>query len=160
VLFLVNMFWLDDGDEPHHWVGYALFAILTVRLIWAFVGRKTARLKDFYPSVSRVKHHWQLVKQRQADPQEGHNPLGGLMILLLWLSLIVSSVSGYMYTTDMFWGEDWVELLHFYSVWFTMGAVVLHVSAVIFLQFWLKLSLILPMISGSRKIKSATKSDI
>lgn len=153
VLFFANMFWLEDGDEPHHWVGYGVLALVALRLAWGFFGTAKARFRDFYPTPSAIKHHWQMLRQRQADPSEGHNPLGGVMIFVLWFLLVLSGVSGYLQTTDQFWGEDWVELLHFYSVWATFAAVVVHVVAIIVLQQWLKLSLIKPMITGFRRLK-------
>ena len=39
-------------------------------------------------------------------------PLGALMIYNLILSLLVLCLSGYLMTTDMFWGTEWTEELH------------------------------------------------
>ena len=42
----------------------------------------------------------------------GHNPLGGWMIVALLGCALLAAASGWLYTTDRFWGVAWVEELH------------------------------------------------
>ena len=62
----------------------------------------------------------------------GHTPLGALMIYNILLSLIIVTGSGFLMTTDMFWGVEWTEELHELSVSWMELSVIIHVAAVIF----------------------------
>lgn len=54
------------------------------------------------------------------------------MIYNLLLALCVVGLSGFLMTTDMFWGVEWPEHLHEFSVTWTEISVVLHILAVIY----------------------------
>lgn len=74
------------------------------------------------------------------------------MIFALLVSLVIVTLSGWMQTWDMFWGEDWVETVHETSANLIMILVVLHVSAVLIMQHISKISLIKTMLTGKRDI--------
>ncbi|MEZ5449378.1 MAG: cytochrome b/b6 domain-containing protein [Thiolinea sp.] len=52
-------------------------------------------------------------------------------MITLMLMLAVATLSGWMQTWDMFWGEDWVEELHETSAELGMILVTVHVAAVV-----------------------------
>jgi len=68
------------------------------------------------------------------------------MVLFLLFTLLITAVSGWMQTLDAFWGEDWVQNLHAWSADAAMIAVVVHVSAVLIIQYRYKVPLIKHMI--------------
>lgn len=151
-LFLGNYWLLEGGEEPHRWAGYAIAALLAVRIAWGFMGTANARFVNFWPTRSRLRHHWRQLKHRQPQAvTEGHNPLGALMILLLMTLLAVTALSGWMQGLDRFWGEDWVEDLHEYAANALMAAVAIHVLAVLTLPRVTGLALIRPMLTGKRR---------
>ncbi|TAJ52177.1 MAG: cytochrome B [Nevskiaceae bacterium] len=149
-LFLLDYWLLEGGETPHEYVGYAIAALLVSRLIWGGVGSRNARFSSFWPTPTRLRRHLRQLRQRRFDPAEGHNPLGALMILLMLLLLALTVVSGWMQGLDRFWGEDWVALLHEYSAHSLMGAVGLHVSAVLVMSRYSGLRLVRTMITGRR----------
>jgi cytochrome b len=151
-LFLLDFWVLEDGDPPHEWAGYLLALLVFLRIIWGFVGPHNARFRHFMPTPSGIKSHWQALKAGQLDPRHGHNPLGGAMVLFLLFLLILVSVSGWMLTLDMFWGEEWVEEVHEISANITMIAVVVHVSAIVLLERLTNISLIKTMLTGKRSM--------
>lgn len=151
-LFLLDFWLLEDGDPPHMWVGYAIGLLLFLRLLWGFVGPHNARFNSFWPTLSRIKQHLSDVRQRRFDPKEGHNPVGGLMVLFLLFMVLLTVFSGWMLTWDRYWGEEWVEEFHELSANITMLAVVIHVSAVIIMQKTLGVSLVGAMLTGKRKV--------
>ena len=61
----------------------------------------------------------------------GHSPLGALMIFNLLAAMLVIRLSGYMMTTNMFFGVEWVEELHELVVFWAEISVVAHIAAVI-----------------------------
>lgn len=149
-LFLLNYWVLEAGDEPHEWVGYAIAALLVLRIIWGFIGSPNARFANFWPTHARLRHHWKQIKTRRFDVTEGHNPLGALMIVFMLFMLAVTAASGWMQGLDRFWGEDWVEDLHEIAANMLMGAVIVHIIAVIVMSRISKLRLIRTMVIGWR----------
>ncbi|AHK16281.1 cytochrome b/b6 domain-containing protein [Thalassolituus oleivorans] len=147
-LFLVNYWLLEEGEDWHEWAGYALFCILTFRMIWGFVGPSNARFSDFFPTIKRLKYSINNFNQEQKKhlTENRHNPIAGLMVLFLLFTLLITAVSGWMQTLDAFWGEDWVQNLHAWSADAVMIAVVVHVSAVLIIQYRYKVPLIKHMI--------------
>lgn len=146
VLFFANFFFIEGGSDLHQWLGYLVLASLVVRLIWGFIGSPLARFSSFLPSIASLKHYLSSLKSHEGS--EGHNPLGALMALFLWGGLAICVISGHLQETDMFWGEDWPELLHETTADLIIGAVVIHVAAIITLQNLTGRSLIKAMITG------------
>ncbi|MFM7028484.1 MAG: cytochrome b/b6 domain-containing protein [Chakrabartia sp.] len=91
---LLNALVTEEGSGAHIWVGYALAAILTVRLIWGFVGPKEARFSAFPPSPARAVRHVAEIAEGKRTAHRSHNPLGALMVYAIWGTLIVIIGSG------------------------------------------------------------------
>lgn len=56
------------------------------------------------------------------------------MILALLASVLVVTVSGWLYTTDRFWGIAWVEAVHSKSTDVLLVLVGVHVAGVLYAQ--------------------------
>ncbi len=151
-LFMADYWLLEPGGAPHDWAGYALAALLLVRIIWGFAGPRNARFVTFWPTPARLRLHWHRLRSRDFDPHEGHNPIGALMILSLMVLLAVTAISGWMQGLDRFWGEDWVQRLHEYSADAIMVLVVIHVAGVLVVSRIAGYSLIRTMIHGRRAV--------
>lgn len=157
-LFLTEFWLLEAGDPPHEWAGYMLGGMLLARIVWGFVGSPNARFSHFYPTQARLKAHIENMRQGSFDPAEGHNPLGGTMVLFLLLMLGLTVVSGWLLTCDDFWGEDWLEAWHGWLAGIMQVAVAIHVSAVVFMEYGRGMHLIRPMLTGKRIFKPSCKS--
>lgn len=161
MLFMLN-FWLieDDGAwSLHQLFGYALGILLILRIIWGFMGPHTARFASFFPTPKRISQHLNALKQRTIDPREGHNPMGGAMVILLLFLLAVISLSGWMQTWDRFWGEDWLEEVHEIAANFTMILVGIHVAAVVIMTKVTGIPLLRTMLTGKRTGLLVTDND-
>jgi cytochrome b len=66
-----------------------------------------------------------------AERHLGHNPLGGGMALVLWASVALLTLTGWLYTTDAFWGDATVEAVHEAIAWALVALVALHVAGAI-----------------------------
>ena len=147
---LANYWILEEGDAPHEWVGYVMLALIVCRVIWGFIGTSPAQFKSFFPTPARLKHYLSQAPSSFNREHPSHNPLGGLMAIFLWTTLLVCGVSGWMQEFDMFWGEDWVENLHSTAADVAIVAAAIHVLAVFSMQKYSGVPLVKAMVFGRR----------
>ena len=89
--------WLS-GEELgtlHAYAGYAVFGLVMLRLVWGFIGSRYARFSDFTNPPAVVKGFIGDTLRRRARRYLGHNPAGGAMIILMLLSLLLVSLTGF-----------------------------------------------------------------
>lgn len=146
-----NLFLLEEGKRVHRWTGYAVMALVCVRLIWGFVGSRHARFSNFIPSPSRLwSYGWALLRRR--EPRYiGHNPAGSVMMVTLLLLLLLIGTTGWMQTLDAFWGVKWVKALHGFLANTIMVLAGLHALAAIIESMRHRENLIWSMISGRKR---------
>lgn len=121
----------EEWDRLHETAGYIAGGLIAFRLVWGFVGSRRARFSNFVPGLGTVLQYFRLTLQSRAPRYIGHNPLGGAMIVVLLLGIAAISVTGWMMTTDAYWGVKWVKELHEVVANGTLGLVILHVCGVI-----------------------------
>jgi cytochrome b len=157
ILFAANSLFVDDDSKLHIWVGYAILGLVSLRIVWGFIGTRHARFADFPPSLSAGMEQLSEMATRRKHAHAGHSPLGALMIYNLILTLLVISLSGYLMTTNMFWGTEWPEELHEVAVAWAQISVVAHVAAVLFETRRLGVNLARAMITGYKDIETPRK---
>lgn len=86
---LANALVTEEGSAAHVWVGYALGAILALRLLWGLVGPAEARFAAFPPSPARALRHMDDIRRGEQTEHMSHNPLGALMVYAIWSCLLV-----------------------------------------------------------------------
>lgn len=88
--------WLTGEEESrlHEFAGYVIIGLVLIRIVWGFVGTKYARFRDFVYRPSTVLAYAKDMLAGKSRRYLGHNPLGGMMIIALLLSLLAASVSG------------------------------------------------------------------
>ncbi|SHE97292.1 cytochrome b/b6 domain-containing protein [Vibrio gazogenes] len=133
-LFLSNYFLTEEGSQLHQWVGYIVIAVISIRLLWGLIARSPARLSAFKPSVPKALEHLKEVLVTKKDEHVGHNPAGAIMIWLMWFLILSTAITGWLSETDWFWGEDWMVEIHEFFANATMGAVTIHVCAIILMS--------------------------
>lgn len=108
---VLNLFILEEGDEPHTWVGYTAVAIVVLRTLWGFLAKDASGFKSFPLSPSEVRGFIQR-GMKDDSAMERHNPFASWTYVFMWLLIIGLGVTGFMMGTDTFWGEEWLEELH------------------------------------------------
>ncbi len=86
---LANAAITEEGSAAHIWVGYALAAILGLRLLWGLIGPAEARFSAFLPSPRRALAHLREIRRGTVTEHRSHNPLGALMVYAIWSCLLV-----------------------------------------------------------------------
>ncbi|WP_201752612.1 cytochrome b/b6 domain-containing protein [Sphingomonas changnyeongensis] len=86
---LANAVITEEGSAAHVWVGYALAAILGLRLLWGLVGPPEARFAAFPLSLGRAVAHLRDIRAGRHVAHRSHNPLGALMVYAIWATLLV-----------------------------------------------------------------------
>ncbi len=87
----------EDGPEwLHVWSGYALVALILIRLLWGFIGSPHARFRDFIYRRGTVLRYLIRLPRGKAPRYLGHSPAGGAMAITLLLGLAGTTGSGLM----------------------------------------------------------------
>ena len=85
----------------------------------------------------------------------GHNPLGGWMIVALLATALAAAISGWVYTTDAFWGVAWVERVHVFFAELLLLLAALHVAGVAFTSIRHRENLVAAMLHGKKRATDA-----
>jgi cytochrome b len=137
----------------HEWIGYASLAIVAVRLLWGWRGSAYARFSEFLRSPAHTLQYARAMLHGREPRTIGHNPLGGWMIVALLLMVTLVGASGWLYTTDRYWGVEWVETLHNTLSNGLFVLVGLHVAGVLYASFRHRENLIAAMLHGRKRIE-------
>jgi cytochrome b len=152
ICFGLNALVLDDESQWHQWVGYTVAGLVALRILWGFFGTKHARFSDFPPSLGAALGQMREMLTRPKHLHVGHTPMGALMIYNLIFTLLAICASGYLMTTDMFWGVEWPETVHEAAVTWAEISVVLHVAAVVFESLRTRVNLPRAMVTGYKRL--------
>ena len=148
----------EGGGRAHEILGYVALAAAALRVALGFAGGPGWRFAGFVRGWRTTLGYARLVLARREPRHLGHNPLGGWMIVALLAFTIAASVSGWLYTTDAYWGVEWVEETHGALGDALVPLFLLHVTGVVFASIRHRESLIGAMIHGRKR--AAASGDI
>lgn len=157
--FLANAFIVDDESDLHQYMGYFVMSLLLFRLLWGFIGNQYARFRAFPLSKSACLKQVEDIVLERHTLHIGHTPLGSVMIYNLLVSLALLTFSGFLMTTDLFWGTEWTEELHEICVSWVELSVVLHIAAVIFESKRTGVNLPKAMLNGYKTVPETHPAD-
>nr|BAI22800.1 hydrogenase cytochrome b-type subunit homolog [Thermochromatium tepidum] len=138
----------------HGWIGLAILGLIVFRIVWGFIGSTYVRFSQFIPGphtiLSYLRGRWHGM---------GHNPLGGISVLVLLTLLLVQGLTGLFANDDIAFSGPLRSLvssetsrrlsgLHRQSIWIIGGFVALHIAAILFHTWVRGDNLIWPMITG------------
>jgi cytochrome b len=150
-LFIVAFVTGDEIERVHIAVGYTIAGLVVARIVWGFIGPHHARFSNFVRRPAETLDYMRKAVRGRAPRYIGHNPAGGLMTIALLGMILAISGTGFMMTTNSFWGAEWVEDLHEGLVYATMGLIALHVAGVIVTSVEHRENLVRAMITGRKR---------
>jgi len=151
ISFAVAWISADEWDDLHIWAGYVAAALVAFRVLWGLLGPRYARFTQFVRGPGAVAAYLRDTATGREARYLGHNPAGGAMIVLLIVSLAALCLTGWMYTLDLFWGEEWVEEIHEFLANFLLVLVGLHLAGVILASLTQQENLVRAMITGRKR---------
>ena len=165
--FLVPaMWWTAENSEwaLHKRFGVTLLGLLVFRILWGFLGTRTARFASFVKGPGAVIAYVSGKADAAAD-KIGHNPLGALSVIGL-IGVMLVQVSTGLFAGDPYDGAtgplnalvkvstaaaltEW----HQWFYWVILGFVALHLTAIMFYAGVRQNDLLGPMVSGRKLVR-------
>lgn len=175
VISLLGAWYTSDGERDllnyHLKIGYFILGLILFRIIWGIFGTKYALFSQFIPTRHELICYLQKLKQKPNYNTIGHNPLGGLMVVLM-LSLVLSqAISGLFMNDDIFTSGPYYEsvsssvqkfmsLIHHNVFDVIIIISILHISAICYYLLVKKINLIVPMFTGYKSSDNEKNSSI
>jgi cytochrome b len=155
--------------QVHVVCGLSVLTLLLFRLIWGFIGSDTARFSHFLRSPGAAVRHLRHLWRREPDTETGHNAAGGWMVIGLLALLFVQVGTGLCANDDVLTEgplartvgkarSDWLTHIHHLNFTLIEIAVVLHVLAISTYRMLKGHNLLLPMITGKKRLPGATRA--
>lgn len=159
VQFATGLFGLLPMDW-HLWCGYALLAVLLFRIVWGFVGSRSALFGQFLRGPGAVASYAHTLFDPKPSRWPGHNPLGGWSIVLMLSLMLAQSLTGLFSESIDLAGplaasvdrataraaEDWHGLLY----WPLLLLVLVHIAAGVFHLLHKRENLIAPIFGDGK----------
>ncbi len=140
-----------ESGKIHEWFGYSALGLACLRIAQGFNGPKVARFATFTHGARHTLNYARAVLNRQEARHLNHNPLGAWMVIVLLGLTVLGALSGWLYTTDRFWGIAWVGDLHAFLTWPFVLLIGLHLLGVILAGLHHRENLVAAMIHGRKR---------
>lgn len=154
----------SDGDYMalHFYFGYSLSAVIIARVIYGFLGSDFAKFKHFIHHPIKVLRYSKALILGNGEGHLGHNPVGGVMVILLLLALTAQWGSGLFSSDEIFWfgpfygtvsdelSEQLVAVHHLLPN-VLLAMVALHILAVLYHELRFKERLVAAMLHGKKQ---------
>ena len=145
--------WLlsEDVRWLHEYAGYAAATLVAGRVLFGFVGTGHERFASFVQGPRATLVYLGDIARRRERRHLGHNPAGGVMIVGLLCAIALIVLTGWMMTTDTFWGDERVEAIHKLLADGLVLLVILHVSGVLVASLSHRENLVRAMVTGWKR---------
>lgn len=165
--FVVAYISEDHYLDIHTIAGYTVLTLVALRVLWGFIGSRHARFKDFVRPPGEALGYVKDTFLGRARRYLGHNPAGGLMIVAMLLSLLVTTVSGVALLgveesagplATLMAGvshgfEEGLEEVHEFFANFTVALVLGHVLGVLVESLFHRENLVRAMFTGNKPLR-------
>jgi cytochrome b len=145
----------EGGGKWHEWTGYVALGCATLRLVigftrWPWAG-SYARFASFVQGPAATWAYARALFAGNEPRTLGHNPLGACMVVTLLATTVAACLTGWLFTTDRFWGLEWLERLHGLLGYAFIPLVALHLGGVALTSWRHKENLVKAMLTGDKR---------
>ena len=124
--------WLTGDSEEwrlvHVFAGGSVVGVALFRLLWGLVGTRYARFADFVRGPAAALSYLKSLPGAQPQHHAGHNPAGGLAIILLLGLALAGGASGWLTYQEI--GGELFEEVHEAAVNTMLLVVLVHLAGV------------------------------
>ena len=117
--------------ELHQWIGLVVAGLIIARVGWGLVGKGHARFGSFVSSPATVVGYLADILRGTERRHIGHNPAGGAMILALIIFILGTCLTGWLMTTDAWYGDDAMQFTHSIFAYSVVALIGLHLAGVV-----------------------------
>jgi cytochrome b len=152
-----------SGDmDTHMLIGQIILTLVLFRVVWGFVGTRYARFGSFLAGPGEIFEYAKSLAGTHSREYAGHNPLGGVVVLIMLALLLAQTVSGLFSTDGDFYAGPLNDLIsaragnqvtEFHEINFAILVIVVtvHIAAAFFYLLVKRSNLIAPMITGQKR---------
>lgn len=141
----------QSSEAIHRWAGYVAAALILLRLLWGVLGTPYARFSRFVRHPAAVVRYLLAILGGREVRHVGHNPAGGAMVLALMTAMAATALSGWMMTTETYYGVEWVETAHSLSAHGLLLLVFIHIGGVVLASLRHRENLVGAMVTGRKR---------
>ncbi len=167
--FIITFVTEDDWLLLHSIAGYCISGLLLFRICWGLIGTRYARFSSFVVSPAKVLDYLKSLARGRPDHYLGHNPAGGLMIVVMMVMLLLVSLTGIITLATEGLGplagtffaslsEDLLEEIHEALANLMLLLVIAHIAGVIVSSFVHRENLVRAMFDGRKPARSEESS--
>lgn len=150
-LSMITSFLTHEGTgRLHEWTGYAALVAAGLRVFLGFFGSGRWRFSQFLQGASVTWTYTRAIANHTELRYLGHNPLGGWMVVALLADAIATGLTGWLFTTDRFWGVQWLEELHSVLGRALIPLLLLHIAGAVFTSWRHRENLVAAMLHGRK----------
>jgi cytochrome b len=156
--------WLtrESDYELHLISGYAVLILIGLRILWGIFGSAHARFNDFVKGPVELLRYLGSLVRGSARRYRGHNPAGGMMIVLFLLILATLTISGValdgaenwsgpLADAGLFRHKDLIHRIHDWSSDLMLLLIPLHLLGVLHASVVHRENLVKSMIDGYKR---------
>ncbi len=145
--------WLSGGETHtlHYWAGYAAGALIALRLVMGVAGSRYARFSQFVKRPGHALGYARDMARGTEARHLGHNPVGGLMVVALMTMIAATAFTGWLQTTDAYWGVEWLEDTHAAFANLLLAMVLAHIAGVLLASYRHRENLVGAMLHGKKR---------
>ena len=152
---------IDNDLETHMFLGYCILTLVIFRIIWGFIGPRYARFGSFIYPLPEILASLRKFFARGYGNYPGHNPLGGLSVLVLLFLLSLQVTTG-LFSNDEEYNfgplsdnvsphtASVLTEIHHVNFNILLGFIILHVVSVLFYLVYKRENLVRPMVTGRK----------
>lgn len=142
----------EGGGTVHEVLGYVAGVAALLRVLLGFAGAGYWPFRQFVRSPASTLAYTRDLLAHREKRYLGHNPLGGWMVLVLLANAIACGLTGWMSTTDRFFGVAWVGNLHDAVGHALIPLLLLHLAGVVFTSWRHRENLVAAMVHGKKRM--------